>query len=735
MHHVFVAYAEEDRQGVEELAHELKSEDIICWCYTLNTVPGKSWMDLVPAAIRACRVVLLIASSHSIASPSVTKEVRYVSQEQRPILPVLIGSPPPFRANFPDSWQLALTTLVEIRGTSLADSGLRRKIAAAIRDYLPISTKPASSQPQTAITRWPSDGSLVELPVPEDMIYLTNPLRQFILGDDKFFLSGNKGQGKTLLLRRKRSYLMERYHDDPADPRDTPHVMFIPQDKPFLDQFAGDLPSLKKEQRKFLCDLVNCRRMWSFAIRISILSHFEKIHAGLLHQNFPENLLGTLPSVQTRNVPPTIVFKDMLSLESIKSINRWLDLLEFRLDSLIRQVHSGVYVFLDRIEQGLDNLSVDAWVNIQTGLLEAAWNLMSANRHIKIYATVRAEAYANYRSASRNNYSTAVVSIYYTSAELRGLIQTLLKHYERVDGYSNFVGLEEISNIRTGQAENSFSYLSRHTVHRPRDFVMICSQLSERRNDLTVFRIRQIVNYVSGRDIVPSIFEEMSPFLKCLNNQAERERFFSLVPANILSRQDIVEICNQFNDLPKDHPFSAHSKTGVQVRHPFCELYTCGLLGVPRRDAGGPMFQKFKLPQDLLGYEAACLPEADWYLMHPSLYVLIQTVRPGQQYNLFRYVIVGHDCPWEWYFAPLLNIQKQIAPWNQDPHARDFSEDIILILDRLFSVCTGTQPFNGEELNQLLDQRVEKKLLKAEYGLLYKDLVSFCDQVRTMSVT
>ncbi|MEY3457804.1 MAG: hypothetical protein RL215_961, partial [Planctomycetota bacterium] len=69
------------------------------------------------------------------------------------------------------------------------------------------------------------------------------------------------------------------------------------------------------------------------------------------------------------------------------------------------------------------------------------------------------------------------------------------------------------------------------------------------------------------------------------------------------------------------------------------------------------------------------------------------------------------------------------------PHARDFSEDIILILDRLFSVCTGTQPFNGEELTQLLDQRVEKKLLKAEYGQLYTDLVSFCDQVRTMSVT
>ena len=42
-------------------------------------------------------------------------------------------------------------------------------------------------------------------------------------------------------------------------------------------------------------------------------------------------------------------------------------------------------------------------VHMQAGMIEAAWDLMNTNRHIKIFATIREEAFASYESDIKTN--------------------------------------------------------------------------------------------------------------------------------------------------------------------------------------------------------------------------------------------------------------------------------------------------------------------------------------------
>ena len=110
-------------------------------------------------------------------------------------------------------------------------------------------------------------------------------------------------------------------------------------------------------------------------------------------------------------------------------------------------------------------------ISVQDG--QAAWDVMSANSHVKIFATIREEAYANYESDIRANYYSATVALRYSVDDLRHLIDKLVEFYESLGSFEEFVGLSEVHNSHSQLVEDSFRYLHRHTVGRPRDLVII----------------------------------------------------------------------------------------------------------------------------------------------------------------------------------------------------------------------------------------------------------------------
>ena len=357
-------------------------------------------------------------------------------------------------------------------------------------------------------------------------------------------------------------------------------------------------------------------------------------------------------------VEPTVVFKEILSLP-LSKINQTLDRFENDLDYLFRAIHSAVYIFIDKVDQGIRALPRQAWINVQGGLIEAAWDVWSTNTHVKIYATIREEAFANHESDLKGNLYGATALLRYSPDELHQLTDQLVDFYEGLGDFKEFMKLPVVRNMRTEIAEDSFRYLHRHTLGRPRDIVIACSQISRERERLTETRYRELVNEVSS-GTASNIFKETGPFLGCLADEAGREQLFALLPYNILSRQELIDICCKFNDM-SPQSYGAIGSSGDVFKHPFCELWSCGLLGaVFAEGLGGSATQRFKRAHDEIAHSPGCLPCADYYLLHPSFQSVIHRNRRGLGYHIFKFIVVGHGYPWIEHYPSLIEVQREL---------------------------------------------------------------------------
>jgi hypothetical protein len=355
----------------------------------------------------------------------------------------------------------------------------------------------------------------------------------------------------------------------------------------------------------------------------------------------------------------------------------------------------------------VSNLSRDAWISLQAGLLEAAWDVMTSNNHVKIYASIREEAFANYTSNSKINLYSATLSLRYSLQELHQIIDSLTQLYEQEPGFHRFVGRATIRNLHCRVEEDSFRYVHRHTVGRPRDLVVICSDISRSRSNDSDERFREAVNHTSSNVILPLVFEEMGVFLDCLLDESERNRFFGLLSHNIMSRKEVEAICGAFNgldDFDFDHGGTADSGIG----HPFCELYNCGLIGTVREDrVTSNVVQEFKQPYDLMTRCESCLPRADYYLIHPSLHSLIQRQRSGNRYHVLRYIAVGHRYPWRHYFSEMVDLQKALLDISDSAVRQSVMDFIEANLSETndYAVPTPLSASPLVEMQQLLERR------------------------------
>jgi hypothetical protein len=168
----------------------------------------------------------------------------------------------------------------------------------------------------------------------------------------------------------------------------------------------------------------------------------------------------------------------------------------------------------------------------------------------------------------------------------------------------------------------------------------------------------QLVNETSAAALVSNIFDEMRVFLNCLHDRRERQRFFSLIPHNILTYEEAVRVSCQFNGLSEeDYPFYKAHAEGLY--HPFSDLHRVGLLGtVSREPDGGRMWQKFRQPDDLIADMESTLPDSPYYLLHPALDDHIGQMHVGPDYRLFQHITVGDGQAWEDYFGLFCQIER-----------------------------------------------------------------------------
>jgi hypothetical protein len=661
---VFLSFSHFDREHASLIVDELKQDQHECWAYTSDSIAGEDYLEEVTKGIQDCDVFVILITEKSIESHQVNKEVRVAHQLNKTILPILISvSANRFKEHRP-GWVTALSTSVYLQwpeaGWQTIYAKLRQSVAKIALEKMKTEQRDVDKPGLSDVINkpkksWAAEAQLIDISHISNVVHRTPEIDEFLDLDGQFFISANKGFGKSLMLMYKRAMLMKEHSQVGRETNRRMQVSFIPEERPFLDILTAELPSLSTNHQNFLAELRNCKRLWSFAIRLSIVSHCESEYQQLDRAAFQTASGVQLDKFAGPKVRPTGVFQSLLFLD-VSNIVRLLDEFEIKLDFAFRSIHRAIYVFIDRIEEGISSLDRRGWIAVQGGLVEAAWNVMSTNNHIKVYASLREEAYANYESDTKPNLFSATLHLRYNESELQSIIERLSMLYER-RGFSDFVCMKEIRNLSCNIAEDSFRYLLRHTLGRPRDLVIICSKLSSYRMQLNETKFREVVNETGANFIVRNVFSEMRPFLNCLRSVDERQRLFKMLECNVMTRAELEGICYRFNgchpELLDVEPFSH-----AVPHHPFCELYSCGLLGIARDDDSLGGVQQFKQPYDVMSPTGASLPLADFYFLHPCLHSLVYKSRYGDGYDFLRNVVIGHNYPWTTGMREILQLQR-----------------------------------------------------------------------------
>lgn len=541
-------------------------------------------------------------------------------------------------------------------------------VAMGTRTPAPLPARPAPEHRAPKSRAWASDANQISIDVIDQLVFENALVKEFVSSESRHFVSGAKGCGKTLLLTYKRARIAERYagHRD----GDSRGVILVPEGRPYLD-LMGDLRNVGRSNQALMANPSDAKRLWGFALRLSAVSYHP---AESLEDQTLEALPPRLrPVAKGRRTEPTVVLKEVLQLTTTQ-IHKLLDETEMPLEHAVRSMHSAIMFFIDKTDQALRAVGRDAWVAMQAGLVEAAWDLMNTNAHIKVFATIREEAFSSYESDIKTNLFGATTSIRYTKADLRGMLERLTTFYEGLP-LLDFVTIDVVTAPGAAQTEGVFDFLFRHTLGRPRDLVILASELSRQRAELDERRLKQIVYETSAGILVSNVFDEMRVFLEVLADRASRTRFLATLPYGVLTRDDLIEVWCKHHGVEREY-YDDYGKTSPEVFHPFRELYDCGLLGIVRDDPfEDGRRQAFKQPHEPIATARFDLPRSTVYLLHPSLQALILELGHEHAHRNMKDIVIGHERPWDPHHDLLFRVQREML---RTPHPSPEVEDLVL---------------------------------------------------------
>lgn len=397
-----------------------------------------------------------------------------------------------------------------------------------------------------------------------------------------------------------------------------------------------------------------------------------------------------------------MVFHELLGATT-KRINQLYDRHQSRLRLACGSIQSSLLFFVDKVDQASSSLPLDAWVNIQAGLILAAHDLQQSNPHIKVFASIRQEAYANFESPKKPNVNGSVVKLKYELNELNELINRLTRCYEKEQDLTAFVGFKTLNATWSNCKEETFRYLHRHTLGRPRDFVRIVEKVSLKR-PLDEKSYRQAVREGSAEIVGQEVFAEVAPFLKALEDHRERRKFLQLLPHNVLTHEEVASICRDFNGNSDIVDFS---KEGVS--HPFCELYLAGLLGVIKYDDECKVpVQRFKRPNDPFNRCSQELPKSRYYFLHPGLQEVIS--QANSEYVVYRFVPIGDSYSWTSRDRALVGAQRELRKvLNDEEQARQLRIDR-RFRDNIMKVLKCIHGGGGDTVGSPMERKVNDQV-------------------------
>src|ERR1700739_2900207 len=298
-----------------------------------------------------------------------------------------------------------------------------------------------------------------------------------------------KGEGKTFLLKSKRILLQ----------RNSENLSCLP-DNQLVDATISDSPSLSQGDVQRFVDYAFWCQVWSVALMVSVVKSSAKFHpldpADFRSPVMRQLLLSSYP------VSPFDALKRLIHSErEFQQARRSHDLTT--LMSYYRQIRRPVAAFVDTIDEYFEgyvdsgdppeaaarysprNKDSRIWIVGQLGICRAIRELLGVNPHIKIFASIRKEAFNSLDYYDRNavNISSLVVQLHYSSDELSRIFDNNIAAMQRDDlaqpreatPIARFIGAPNamIVNPITKKSEFFYDFVLRHSLYRPRDLMLI----------------------------------------------------------------------------------------------------------------------------------------------------------------------------------------------------------------------------------------------------------------------
>jgi hypothetical protein len=497
------------------------------------------------------------------------------------------------------------------------------------------------------------------------LIHETSSIKAYLTTKhhERTILVAPKGYGKTLLLiAKKKSFLEAR------------SGQIVMAENRFINRPLGIFPVIKRELLDLLAsDYEFWKSLWKISLSLSAIKAFAR---ATKERPADRNLTAhdwysRIITDDHKYFEAGEIFTDLLSQDYKYIINIIAN--SNIIFPYFNRINTQIVFFIDNVDEYfrpvLEDRSAGAsgrhtlyrnrsnavWSLAQIALASVAYELEKTNHHIKIYCTIRHEAFLQMPEVESDAFqiSGRCTKIEYSSDDLEKIFlkniditpKERLADPDNDDPMLRLVGEpnKTVDHRFVSRAERIFDYFLRHTLYRARDLMFIGGEIVKLGpNQRSAQAIREAVD-TATRTIVDSIFGEMRPFFSV----PSREFLFKHIEANVLTLEQVKEITDAY---VSELGYSATRDPDGEIYHPFSVLHKLGLIGTVRLEFGnqGRRQQCFLQPTEIQIKNGPELPLSEYYLIHPALDQSIYERSAGKftrGYDTRN--IIGNQLEWE----------------------------------------------------------------------------------------
>jgi len=382
-----------------------------------------------------------------------------------------------------------------------------------------------------------------------NLVYKNYPVNEFLNRESYYrCVCSPAGLGKTLLLNLKRNIMEEQGYT------------CIPSNQELIDRLNPDDLIIKNNNAKLLDSVSQWENIWKISIILCTLKkHYrnlentEKQEKNQTQNTFGQSFIQSISDICSQSIFISTVFCNMAynkPSDIIKGIlqlskKEFALLIEKNLGELVSIyacIHTNYAIFIDNVDElnktpndgqdiyyGSEELvkivygkfNPKLWFYMQIGLLLAEYRLSRENSHIKIFISMRKEAYdcIDKYSSMVDKFKSHACILRYSSDDLKNILENYLsicsKRYFLNDinkansYYKAFFGVSEVYHSYANEKEDIFNYIYRHSLKRPRDIMRFCKSIVENRGK----DIKEVINVVAS-EIVKEYLNECDKFLE-----------------------------------------------------------------------------------------------------------------------------------------------------------------------------------------------------------------------------